>query len=206
MKKLFSLLIFITLFSCGDAQEKFTIKSKRSKDFSVFQVLDEKGNLIKELDTSKYIICFDEDKLGYFSIFGIANESGWIAIDSQEKQLFKVYNTSYGEPSPDYLIDGKIRIVDEDGKIGFANNKGEVIIKPQFEDVSSFHKGKAIIGKTCKKVQWKLQEEFNHNDCQHYTIECKEYGYIDDKGKIMLIGNYTFEEIAKKINWKSQYE
>lgn len=206
MEKLFSLLIFITFFSCDDAQEKFKIKSKRSKDFSVFQVLDEKGNLIKELDTSKYIICFDEDKLGYFSIFAIKNKKGWIAIDNHEKQLFEVYNTSIGEPSPDYLIDGKIRIVDEDGKIGFANNKGKVIIKPQFEEASSFYKGKAIIGKTCEKVPWNIQEKFNHSDCQHYSIECKEYGYIDEKGKIMFMGNYTFEEIAKKINWKSQYE
>ena len=206
MKKFFSILIFITFFSCGDTQEKFTIKSKLSKDFSVFQVLDEKGNLIKELDTSKYIICFDENKLGYFSIFAIKNKRGWIAIDSQEKQLFEVYNTSIGEPSPDYLIDGKIRIVDEDGKIGFADDKGKVIIKPQFEEASSFYKGKAIIGKTCEKVPWNIQEEFNHSDCQHYSIECKEYGYIDEKGKIMFMGNYTFEEIAEKINWKSQYQ
>lgn len=169
-------------------------------------MVDEKGNLIKELDTSKYIICLDQDKPAYFAIFAVRNRSGWIAINRQEKQLFEVYNTSIGEPSPDHLVDGKIRIVDEYGKIGFANHKGKVIIKPQFEMVSSFYNGKAIIGKTCEKVPWNLPEELNHSDCHHYSIECKEHGYIDVKRKIILLGNYTFEEIAKKINWKSPYE
>lgn len=206
MKNLFSLIIFLTFFSCSQAQEKFTVKSRRANNSSVFQIVDEKGKLIKELDTANYIICFTEDQPGYFALFAMRNSSGWVAIDSNEKELFKVYNTSYGEPSPDELTDGKIRIVDEKGKIGYANDKGQIIIAPQFELASSFHKGKAIIGQSCDKIPWDLPKEQNHSDCQHFSIVCKKYGYIDETGKVILFGDYTFEEISKKINWKSQYE
>ncbi|MEO8254351.1 MAG: WG repeat-containing protein, partial [Flavobacterium sp.] len=145
---------------------------------------------------------FDEDSYKGFAVFGIKGENDWFAIDSNEKKLFKVYNTSFGEPSPDKLIENKIRIVDDNGKIGFADSNGKIIIKPQFEIVTSFHKGKAIIGETCTKIPW--NQHATEVDCHHYTIECKKQGYIDQNGTILEIGNFTFEEIQKKIKWKSE--
>ena len=163
-------------------------------------MLDEHGKIIRQLDTSKYYISFNNDQYGYFAIFGKKGSSGWTAIDANENELFKVYNTSFGEPSPDYLIENKIRIVDGTDKIGFANNKGEIIINPQFEIVTSFHNGKAIIGQTCKKVPWDAHAK--ETDCHHYSIDCMKHGYINDKGVVLKIGDYSFEQIMKEIGWK----
>ena len=79
------------------------------------------------------------------------------------KILFEVYNQG-NEINPDYLVENKIRIVDENQKIGFANEKGQIIIKPQFEMVTSFHNGKAIIAESCEKIPWKKHTE--ESDCK----------------------------------------
>ena len=184
------------------AQTKFKVEQKETETWrSVYSLIDEKNNLIKVLDSSKYYITFNFDNYVYFAVFGKKGNPGWTAIDAKENILFQVYNTSFGEPSPDYLIENKIRIIDGENKIGFANEKGQIVIKPQFEIVTSFHNGKAIIGEKCKNVPWK--EHAKEEDCQHYTIVCENFGNINEKGEILKLGNYTFEEIKKKIGWKA---
>ena len=128
------------------------------------------------------------------------NFKGWAAIDAKEKILFNVYNASNGEPNPDILVEGKIRIVNSDNLIGFANSNGQVVIKPQFESVSTFYKGKAIIGKNCKEVPWDKHE--SENGCHHYLIVCRKHGYINTKGVVIKLGNFTFEKIMKEIDDK----
>ena len=122
-----------------------------------------------------------------------------IAIDKNENLLFKVFNTSSGEPSPDELRYDMIRIIDDSGKIGFANYKGQVVIKPQFEAASSFYKDHAIIGRQCKQILWCCEGK---NEDKHYIIECKQNGYINKSGQILKIGNTTFEQLEKEIGWK----
>ena len=195
---LFSLLISLNCIG----QTKFKIKEVETKNWkSIYYIVDEKGKMIKELDSAKYITYMDYDfEYKYFTIFLIKGEKGWCAIDKDENILFKVYNTSFGEPSPDKLVDNKIRIVDSNDKIGFADYKGNIIIRPQFEIATSFYKDKAIIGEICEKIPW--NEHAKESDCHHYSIVCKKYGYINNKGEIVEIGNYKFEEIQKKIEWK----
>lgn len=145
-------------------------------------------------------MCFNPDQYGYFAIFGMKDFKGWAAIDANENLLYNIYNTTYGEPTPDYIIENKIRIVDTNNLIGFANDLGQVIIKPQFEIATSFHQGKAIIGQTCKKIPWDAQAK--ESDCHHYSIICERHGYIDTKGKVLKIGSYSFDDIRKQIDWK----
>ncbi|GHA53775.1 hypothetical protein GCM10007389_01260 [Pontibacter akesuensis] len=170
----------------------------------LFSLVDENGKLIRKLDPKKYFVCFNPDEYVYFAIFGLRagldDGPGWTAINAEEKVLFNVYNASSGEPSPDYLVDNKIRIVDNDNLIGYADLKGEIIIEPQFEVATSFHKGKAIVGKNCKKVP--SDKHANESDCNHSSIICDKYGYINDKGTLIKIGAYTFEQIMHEIGWK----
>lgn len=196
------LLILLSFFSTATGQKKFKIKVEETSNWrSIYYIVDEKGETIKKLDSAKYSFSSNGDKYQSFAVFHKKGESGWCAIDINEKILFKVYNTSFGEPSPDELIENKIRIIDENNKIGFADNNGKIIIKPQFEIVTTFHKGKAIIGESCDKIPW--DEHAKEEDCHHYSIVCKKHGYINQNGEILQIGNFSFEEIQKKIKWKA---
>ncbi len=191
------LLLLSTNFSYG--QKKFKVVATETGRPS-YSIVDEDGKLLRQLDTAKYFMCFNPDQYVHFAIVAMEGSSGWPAIDADEKILFEVYNTSFGEPSPDRLVENKIRIVDDRNLIGFANNKGQVIIKPQFEFATSFHKGKSIIGKSCEKVPW--DEHADESNCHHFSIVCEKHGYINDQGAILKLGEFSFEQIVKEIEWK----
>jgi len=199
--------ILLLLIFCNNllAQKKFKVIAKETGTWrDLYCFVDEKGKIFRQLDTAKYYMCFTTDAYMYFAIFSMKGGKGWAAINADEKVLFKVFNTSPGEPSPDYLTENKIRIVDENKRIGFANHKGAIIIKPQFEIASAFHKGKAIIGQQCKQVPW--SEHTKESDCHHYSTVCGQNGYINEKGNVLKIGNYTFEQIRKQLGWKADQE
>ena len=200
-------LIFILLFFSGSlsAQKRFKVVLNEANTMvDSYYLIDENGKIFRELDTLKYSICFTQYSYGYFAVFGMKNIKGWAAIDANEQILFNVYNASDGEPNPDKLVEGKIRIVNSDNLIGFANSKGQVIIRPQFESVSTFYKGKAIIGKACKEVPWDAHE--SENGCHHYSIVCRKHGYINSKGIVLKIGNFKVGNIMREIGWKAPKE
>lgn len=192
------LFLFIFGFSMISAQKKFQI-IYQNNDYSTSYIADKNKKVIKKLDDS-YILNYRPETLGYFSIFAMREDSGWVAVDIDGNKLFKVLNTEVGTPSPDDIVENRIRIVDEQERIGFADEKGKIIIQPQFEMVTTFHNGKAIIGEKCKQVPWDMHP--GENDCKHYSVECEKYGYINSKGKVIELGTHTFDEIVKKINWK----
>ncbi|RYD75629.1 MAG: WG repeat-containing protein [Sphingobacteriales bacterium] len=202
----FILTILVLLFVCSTyGQKKFKVVMTETETWQeLYSLVDEKGKTICKLDSSKYYICFTIDSYGYFAIFGMKGFTGWAAINADEKVLFNVYNTSFGEPSPDHLIENKIRITDSSDLIGFANYKGQIVIKPQFEIATNFDKGKAIVGQSCKKIPW--GEHAKDSDCHHYSVVCKRHGYINEKGTIIKIGDFSFEQIMKEINWKAPDE
>ncbi len=158
-----------------------------------------KGDTILQLDTAKYTMCFNRT-LECFAIVALKGKPGqcW-AIDRQENILFEVYSYDNG---PDEITNGLIRIVDNKGKLGFANSKGQIIIKPQFEQASSFNNGFAIIGKKCKKVFW--NKKHKNEDDYHFNIECKQTGYIDQSGKVLFIGNVSFGDVIKLLGWDKE--
>lgn len=200
------LFIFFLLINLSvNAQTKFKLVATETDTWrSIYSLVDENNTTLKVLDSAKYYVAFSSLEYSYFAVLGKKDAPGWSAIDANENILFQVYNTSYGEPSPDYLIENKIRIIDENDKIGFANEKGEIIINPQFQIATSFHNGYAIIGTNCKKVPWGNHE--HSNDCNHYSIVCDQHGYIDAKGNILKLGHFTFEQIMEEINWKPHEE
>jgi hypothetical protein len=197
----------IFLFFCGitSGQKKFKVEVKETGTWKdIYSLIDEEGKIIRQLDSSEYYVSFNNYQYVYFAVFGKKGSDGWTAIDANETELFKVYNTSFGEPSPDYLVENKIRIVNSNNSIGFANNKGEIIIKPQFEIASSFNKGKAIIGNSCQKIPW--SKHAKETDCNHYSIVCEQHGFINEKGEVQKMGNYSFEQIKNEIGWSPPVE
>ena len=89
---------------------------------------------------------------------------GIVGIDRNENILFKVYIFDNG---PDYPSDGLFRIV-KNGKIGYANLKGQTVITPKYDCAYPFKKGKAEVGIGC---QTKSAGEYHYWVGDHwYTI------------------------------------
>lgn len=200
----FLFIFFALTIACRTNQEsqKYTVGCT-SWAFGQYSFLNARGDTIRKLSPNKYIFSFT-NKFQKFAVFGIKGKQAWYGVDIREHILFKVLNESAGEISPDSLVEGMIRIVGENGKIGFANTKGKIVIQPQFESVTYFHNGYAIIREDCHEVAWPNDEETEERVFEidpHYGIECHKCGYIDTRGKILKMGNYTFEEIQSEIGW-----
>jgi hypothetical protein len=203
MNKAFIFLGLLIVSACNsDNSELFKVEIKETGSWvMIFDLVNQDGETIRTLDTTKYFsIDLNNHDYGHFAIFQLNDRKGLHAINSKEEILFEVFNTTIGEINPDYLVENKIRIIDESGRIGFANHEGEIIIEPQFEMVTAFFENKAIIGEGCKNVLMHTEEE--EIGCTHYYIQCSRYGYINEKGKIMEIGENSLEEIKEKIQWK----
>jgi hypothetical protein len=104
--------------------------------------LNQKGDTI--IPFGKYSICFTT-KFDKFAIVGLPNK-GFIGIDRNEKILFNIFVIDNG---PDYLSDGLFRII-KNGKIGYADKNGNIIISPRYDCAYPFAKGRAAVGTGCK--------------------------------------------------------
>lgn len=132
--------------------------------------VNQKGDTIHAL--GKYNMCFTEVITTYGIVVDASKPSwGLIGIDQQGNRLFDVYVFDNG---PDWLSDGLFRIK-RNGKIGYANSKGQIIIDPQFECASQFSNGKAKVAYTCTLI--------NGPNDEHHSMESDSWFYIDKKGK-----------------------
>jgi len=175
MKKTFILVaVLVFLFSCGNKQlnkteedlEKITENKILilSEDSEKVVFKDEKGNIV--IENKEYLMSFTDTF--YTMAIVLSEKEGFIGIDRDQNTLFNIFNYDNG---PDYISEGLFRIIEE-GKIGYANLTGEIVIKPQFSCAYPFEEGKAKVAKNCNIS--KLDE--------HETWESEEWFFIDKKG------------------------
>ena len=98
--------------------------------------VDKTGNVV--IPFGNYPMCFT-DTLKTFA-FVYSPEEGIVAIDKHERVLFHAYVVDNG---PDYPSEGLFRI--KENKVGFADESGEIIIKPEYDDALPFSDGLAAV-------------------------------------------------------------
>ena len=98
---------------------------------------NQSGDTIIKL--GKYFICYTDTFYNCAIVFNPSK--GFIGINKSEKVLFKVL--SLGD-RPDKPSDGLIRII-KNGKIGFADTNGNIVIKPQYKLAYPFKDGKTSV-------------------------------------------------------------
>lgn len=107
--------------------------------------VDSSGKVI--IPAGKYPYLFTDvfDKIAFVLL---KDKKGVYAIDRSEKVLFQVCSFELG---PDIISNGLFRII-ENGKIGFANMNGKIVIKPNWGFIFPFQEnGLAIF---CEKGNW----------------------------------------------------
>lgn len=146
----FSFIIFFAIISCSNTRhigndaggKTWFLECNESYDSCGY--VNEKGN--EMIPMGKYALCYTD----IFDTYAIVldSEKGIVGIDREEAILFKVFPFDNG---PDLPKEGLFRIVDSGNKIGYANMRGEIVIKPQFECAYPFENGKAKVSKICEK-------------------------------------------------------
>ncbi|MFA7327305.1 MAG: WG repeat-containing protein [Candidatus Kapaibacterium sp.] len=98
--------------------------------------------------------------------------NGIVAINRDKEVIFDVYLFDNG---PDYFSDGLFRIL-RNGKIGYADISGKVIINAEYECAFPFENGIAKVAYKCEPI---------HVDDEHSTWESENWLFIDKSGKII---------------------
>jgi len=96
-----------------------------------------------------YQMCFTEIFVEYAIVVPhYDSEFQALAINQAGEVLFQVY---WFDNGPDYLEEGRFRIVKND-LVGYANEKGEILIEPKYACADPFQDGIARVTFECTKV------------------------------------------------------
>ncbi|MFC2087183.1 WG repeat-containing protein [Bacteroidota bacterium] len=124
-----------------------------------------KGDTIIPL--GKYLYCYT-DTLKNFAVV-LDHDYRCLAIDRKGKELYEVY---WYDNGPDYVSDGLFRIV-KNGKIGYANEHGNIVIKPVFECANPFEHGIARVTYKCERTV----------EGEHVRMKSTGWFYINTNGQ-----------------------
>lgn len=165
--KLLHILFFIGIMSCGTTKKyneylvsfNDTIKNE-------YGYKNQNGEIVIPL--GKYARCFTDTFKTYAIV--VKPNSGFLAIDRQEKVLYEVFPYDNG---PDEPSEGLFRIL-VDEKIGFAESlTGKVVIRPQFDCAWPFENGLAEVSNDCRTL----------SDGEHSSWQSDHWYCIDKTGK-----------------------
>lgn len=175
MRSFFTVLCFVVfsiLISCSNT--KYIVNEQRYKEwylncnesYDSCGYVDEKGN--EMISLGKYTICYTDTFNTYAIVFD--EDKGIVGIDKEEVILFKVFPFDNG---PDTPHEGLFRIIDSNGRIGYANIDGIIVIPPQYDCAFSFEEGKAKVSVTCEKSK----------EGEHTMWLSEEWFYINTTGE-----------------------
>jgi len=158
----------ITIACFSQSKEDYLIKVFKGK---YDQVGVESGYMNLKGDTiipfGKYYYCYT-DTLRNFAIV-MKNKGPLVGIDRSENELFEVY---WFDNGPDNIAEGLFRIK-KNGKIGYSDTYGKIVIEPQFDCAFPFENGKAKVSNDCKTVP----------DGEHSRWISENWKYIDKNGQ-----------------------
>jgi len=167
MRKTIFLAAIATLFACNASEKSdYLVKYGGSElEGTAPGYKNSKGEIVVE--EAKYGYCFTDTitKMGIVR----THEASYLGIDVKGNILFEIYPFDNG---PDYEQEGLFRI-QKDGKIGYANMDGEIIIQPQFACAFPFEDGKAKVALACEEV---------FDEDEYTTVHSDEWFYINTKG------------------------
>jgi len=112
-------------------------------------------------------------------------ERGFIAYDPNGNELFEVFPFDNG---PDYPSEGTFRII-ENGKIGYADLQGEIIITPQFDAALPFANGFAAFCEDCSETIYG----------EHKSWEGGKWGFINYGGEVKIPAKY--DQVIEQFNY-----
>lgn len=146
MQRIAIIVLTLAVISCSEPKSDYLVKVDNdpgSMGTAGYATVD--GKMI--IPIGKYFICFS-DTLKNFAIV-MTHDKRLIGINRNEKELFEVF---WFDNGPDYVSDGLFRIV-KDGKIGYADATGKIVINPQYDCAEPFEHGVAKVSTNCTRIK-----------------------------------------------------
>jgi hypothetical protein len=170
MKNILTLIvILIILYACKnevnnttkDLKANYLVLKKDSKEKYAYYDLKNKKVL------GDYEMAFTDTLFE----FGIVWDKEFILINKSGKKIYSIFPFDNG---PDHESEGVYRIIDKDGKIGYAKYLSDkIIIETTYTCAYPFINGKAKVSVNCNKIQ----------EGEHVSWESNEWIYINKKGE-----------------------
>ena len=164
--------------------------SNRKTDLFVFEIAEKYGfrnALDVEVITPQFSFAQD------FSQYGIAaavDDSGWVYINKQGEKIIRPHIVDNG---PDYFSSGLSRFR-SNNKFGYFDEKGRVIIKPQFDYARPFADSMAAVCQGCQLLK----------KGDHTEIINGNWGFINSKGELII--PYIYDKVSDFIEGKAKVE
>lgn len=154
------------------AVERTAVEQEAGENGSAFFLNEEGDWLWYENMTEK------TDSYGHL-LKVVWNKGEWVAMDAEGKRLFRVFSYDNG---PDYVKEGLFRILDENGRVGFADTKGNIVVKPQFAFAFPFE------GETAWATYEGESKEVAGSGGEYHYWESKRWYEVTKEGEIKSTG------------------
>ena len=122
-----------------------------------------------------------------YNEFGFAamclDRSGWAWLFEKDGRVLDAVDFDNG---PDYFEDGLSRIIQE-GKVGFINQQGQIVIPAVFQFATQFEGGYALVASDAELV----------TEGEYSTFKGGRWGVIDTTGKLVVPIEKSREEATR---------
>lgn len=191
MKRTFFSLLLLATACTTQPKEPETTPAPESEESAYAEIIPSKDTLFctsngafeygasygytnKNGDTIIEVGAFENCFSDIFTTFAYVSDkrfkdAGMVAVNRNKEVIFEAYIYDNG---PDYIVDGLFRIK-RNGKIGYADPTGKVIIEAKYSCADPFENGKARVALNCETI----------SDGEHTTSKSNEWFYIDKTGK-----------------------
>ena len=159
----------------SDTTLKPTLHAVSDEDYLQYAVkvayLNDAGDTI--IPFGKYAYFGTDSLIHYANVMQHPSDSTWgrqVAIDRNQRILFDLLMFDYG---PDLFSEGLTRVL-RNGKMGYANKYGQIVIPCIYDYGGWFHNGKTEVSFNAR--------EFMDNE-EHKRVESDEWFLIDKQGR-----------------------
>ncbi|GAB0156538.1 hypothetical protein CHRYSEOSP005_18030 [Chryseobacterium sp. Alg-005] len=177
MKKLLLLIVWMPMLAFS--QEEEVLRYFISKD-TLVGVKNQKGEIVVPAQFRVYSALEDGDLVKGNTIFF----DGWKKEEGDKKNMWGyvydrkgnfLYRPYFYDNGADFFEEGVQRFV-KNGKVGFADRNGKVVIEPKHDFVSPFNYGYAAF---CDGCDWEKTED------EHKAMVGGTWGVMNFKGEIV---------------------
>lgn len=177
LKFLILALSWSLVLSCSstkDVKDMFLVlKVDTTARYEQYAYVNQDGQTV--VPYNRYLLCYTDTIRTIGFVF--KPNVGCVAINNKGKELFNVFTVDNGN---DYPKDGLFRILDKSGtKMGVANMKGQVIVKPKYDAIFPYYEGLAAVAVGCKTVR-------PQDDPEHEYVVGGKWGFIDKQGNEVI--------------------